>query len=113
MASGQRVSVAGTLAGPRHVEKLVEVDGFDMDLVPTEHMAFFRYDDRPGIVGIVGRLLGEQDINIGGMQVSRDARGGHAMVALTVDTAIPPATLDAIIAEIGAASGRAVDLVER
>jgi D-3-phosphoglycerate dehydrogenase len=111
-ASGQRVSVGGTLAGPRHVEKLVEVDGFDMDLLPTEHMAFFRYDDRPGIVGIVGRLLGEQDINIGGMQVSRDKRGGHAMVALTVDSAIPAETLDAIITEIGAQSGRAVDLVE-
>ncbi len=112
MSDGAQVSVSGTLTGPRHTAKLVEVDGFDMDLVPTEHMAFFRYTDRPGIVGIIGRILGEQDINIGGMQVSRDTRGGHALVALTVDTAIPVDTLDRIVTEIGAHSGRAVDLVE-
>ena len=112
LPTGEQVSVSGTLSGPRHVEKLVEVDGFDMEIVPTEHMAFLRYDDRPGVVGVVGRILGDEDINIAGMQVSRDARGGHALVVLTVDSAIPPATLDRIVTEIGAYSARAVDLVE-
>lgn len=110
LSSGQVVSVSGTLSGPRHLEKLVEVDGFDMELMPTEHMAFLRYHDRPGVVGIVGRILGEHDINIAGMQVSRDARGGHALVALTVDSAIPHPVLDQIVGEIGAESGRTVDL---
>jgi D-3-phosphoglycerate dehydrogenase len=112
LPDGSAVSVSGTLIGPRRVEKLVEVDGFDIDLVPAEHMAFFRYADRPGVVGSVGRLLGEAGINIGGMQVSRDQVGGHALMALTADSAVPPATLAAIVAEIGAASGRAVDLAE-
>ena len=48
-------------------------------------MAVFRYEDRPGIVGTVGRMLGEASVNIAGMQVSRDRRGGHALVAMTVD----------------------------
>ena len=64
------------------------------------------------MVGIVGRILGDAAINIAGMQVSRDSRGGHALVALTVDSAIPPAVLDAIVSEVGAGSGRTVDLDE-
>ncbi len=110
LADGTQVSVSGTLSGPRHVEKLVEVDGFAVDLQPSEHMAFFRYEDRPGVVGIVGRLLGDAAINIAGMQVSRDTKGGHALVALTVDSAIPGQLLDEIRRAIGAASARAVDI---
>jgi D-3-phosphoglycerate dehydrogenase / 2-oxoglutarate reductase len=75
-------------------------------------MAFFRYEDRPGVVGIVGRLLGDAAINIAGMQVSRDTKGGHALVALTVDSAIPAQLLDEIRRAIGAASARAVDIVD-
>ena len=112
MADGSVVSVSGTLVGPRRIEKLVEVDGFDVDLVPAEHMAFFRYHDRPGVVGSVGRLLGEAGVNIAGMQVSRDERGGHALMVLTVDSAVGPGTLAAIVESIGADSGRAVDLAD-
>ena len=61
-------------------------------------MAVFRYEDRPGIVGTVGRILGEAGVNIAGMQVSRDRKGGHALVAMTVDSAIPTAVLDEIVA---------------
>src|SRR5215468_4607716 len=78
LPDGQVVSVGGTLTGQRQVEKLVEVNGFDMEIAPAEHMVFFTYSDRPGIVGIVGQILGTRGINIAGMQVCRDARGGHA-----------------------------------
>ena len=53
-------------------------------------MVFFTYADRPGVVGIVGQILGAEGINIAGMQVCRDARGGHALIVLTVDSALPP-----------------------
>lgn len=104
------VSVSGTLSGPKQVEKIVQVDGFDIEVVPTEHLAFFTYDDRPGVIAIVGRILGEAGVNIAGMQVSRDERGGHALAALTVDSAIPAPVLDELVREIGAVSGRTVDL---
>ena len=74
MADGDVVSVSGTLVGVKRVEKIVEVDGFDVDLTPTDHLAFFRYEDKPGVVGAVGRLLGDAGVNIAGMQVSRDTR---------------------------------------
>jgi len=110
LPDGTTVSVSGTLVGPKRIEKLVEVDGFDVDLAPSDHLAFFRYHDKPGVVGSVGHLLGAAGINIGGMQVSRDQRGGHALMALTVDTAVSPEVLASIVAEIGAHSGRSVDL---
>jgi D-3-phosphoglycerate dehydrogenase / 2-oxoglutarate reductase len=112
MADGSQVSLSGTLSGHRHVEKLVEVDGFDIEVVLSEHMAVFRYADRPGIVGTVGRVLGEANVNIAGMQVSRDRKGGHALVAMTVDSAIPHGVLEEIVAAIGAESARQVDLTD-
>jgi len=110
LPDGQVVSVGGTLTGRRQLEKLVEINGYDMEISPAEHMVFFTYTDRPGIVGIVGQILGAQGINIAGMQVCRDARGGQALIALTVDSALPPAVLDEITSSIGAVFGRAVDL---
>jgi D-3-phosphoglycerate dehydrogenase / 2-oxoglutarate reductase len=110
LPGGQRVSVSGTLTGPHQIEKLVEVNGFDMEIALAEHMAFLTYTDRPGIVGVVGQILGSEGINIAGMQVCRDARGGHALIVLTVDSALPPVVLYDITATIGAIVGRAVDL---
>ena len=89
LADGSQVSVSGTLIGIAQRERLVEVNGFVVDLEPTEHLAFFRYEDRPGMVGTVGRILGDAGVNIAGMQVSRDAKGGQALVALSVDSADP------------------------
>jgi len=110
LSDGAWVSVAGTVAGPKDTAKLVEVDAFDVDVPISEHMVFFRYHDRPGIVGTVGRILGEADINIGGMQVSREESGEHAVIVLTVDSAVPTDVLERIVSEIGAHTGRAVDM---
>ena len=110
LPSGETVSVAGTLSGPRQVEKITDVDGFDVDLVPSEHLLFLRYADRPGVVGTVGAALGEAQVNIAGAQVSRTSQGGDALMALTVDSAVPAEVLDQIAAAIGAQSVRTVDL---
>ena len=112
LATGGQVSVSGTLSGPRHIEKLTEIDGFDVDALPTAHMAFLRYDDRPGVVGVVGQVLGDAAVNIAAMQVSRREAGGEALMVLTVDTAIPADALAEIAHNIGASSARTVDLTE-
>jgi D-3-phosphoglycerate dehydrogenase / 2-oxoglutarate reductase len=110
LADGSEVSVAGTLTGPKQAEKIVGVDGVELEVALSAHMAFFRYSDRPGVIGIMGRLLGDAGVNIAGMQVGRDHEGGAAVVALTVDSAIPPVVLAEIAEEIGAQTARAVDL---
>ena len=110
--SGEQVSVSGTLTGPRQVEKLTEIDGFDMDLRLAEHLLFLRYHDRPGVVGAVGERLGRAGVNIGGAQVSRNRRGGEALMALSVDNAVPAEVLAEIGPVIGATAVRSADLDE-
>lgn len=111
LADGSQVSVSGTLVGIGQKERLVEVNGFDVDIEPAEHLAFFTYADRPGMIGTVGGILGDAGINIGSMQVSRRAKGGLALVALAVDTTIPHDALVEVQHAIDAASVRAVNLV--
>ena len=103
--------MGGTLVGIAQKERLVEVNGFDVDIEPTSHLAFLTYEDRPGMVGVIGQILGDAAVNIAGMQVSRQDRGGAALVALSVDSAIPAQTLAEIEAAMNAASVRAVDLI--
>jgi D-3-phosphoglycerate dehydrogenase len=111
LADGTSVEVAGTLTGPRMIEKIVGVNGFDLEVPLSEHLAFFTYIDRPGVIGTVGRLLGDAQVNIDSMQVARKDKGGQALVTLTVDSAIPADVLSAIVDEIGA-EVRVVDLAD-
>jgi len=102
LADGSTVSVSGTLTGPRLIEKIVGVNGFDLEVPLADHLAFFTYVDRPGVIGTVGRLLGDAQVNIAGMQVARREQGGQALVTLTVDTLVPADVLAAIASEVGA-----------
>jgi D-3-phosphoglycerate dehydrogenase len=104
------VSVSGTTVGPRDAERLVDVSGLAVDMPPAEHMAFFFYADRPGIIGKVGTLLGQAGINIAGMQVGRREAGGEALMTLTVDSTIPGPVLDDIVTAIDAFDGKFVHL---
>ena len=110
LPNGEQVSVSGTLTGPKQVEKLTEINGFDVDLPPEDHLLFFRYHDRPGVVGMVGVQLGEAGVNIAGAQVSRSRRGGEALMALAVDSAVPADLLADIARAIGAEDARSADL---
>ena len=110
LADGSVISVAGTLTGPKMVQKITGINGFDLEIPISAHMAFYIYTDRPGVIGALGELLGDAHINIAGMQVSRNDDTGQALVALTVDNAIPPELIGAIEREIGASTVRVVDL---
>jgi D-3-phosphoglycerate dehydrogenase len=103
-------SVAGTIVGPSNRERLVEVWGFDVDMEPSDHMVFFRYEDRPGVVGLIGGRLGEANVNIATMQVARREQGGEALIAMAVDSALPADVVDEIVDLIGAVDARALDL---
>lgn len=68
---------------------IVRVDGYRLDLVPSQAMLFTFHRDRPGLIGSVGTLLGESDVNISSMHVGRQAPRGEAMMVLTVDEPVP------------------------
>jgi D-3-phosphoglycerate dehydrogenase len=111
LTNGKSITVDGTLMGIRMVEKIIAIDGFDLDLPPTENLLFLRYADKPGVVGAVGNALGSAKINIAGMQVARESAGGNALMALTVDSAVSDAVAEAVKKETGAEIVRSVTLV--
>jgi len=104
------IRVAGTVL-PGDRERLIEVWNTPVDVEPTQHMCFFRYEDRPGIIGAVGTGFGEAGVNIAAAQVGRSEVGGEAIMALSLDDAVPDDVLDRIAVSIGASEGRAITLV--
>jgi D-3-phosphoglycerate dehydrogenase len=112
LADGRTVSVSGTLwsTGLRETLKLTEVNGFDLELDAEGILLFFRYTDRPGVVGRIGTILGRIGVNIAAMQVSRRSAGGEALMTLTVDSPVPADLLHEASREIGAVGASAVDL---
>ena len=112
LPDGRTVSVAGMLvtAGPRDICKLTGVEDFDLDLTADGVLLFFRYPDRPGVVGSIGTILGEAGVNIAAMQVARRSAGGEALMTLTVDSSVDAELLSTVAAEIGSARGSIVDL---
>jgi D-3-phosphoglycerate dehydrogenase len=111
LSNGKSITVDGTLMGIRKVEKIIAIDGFDLDLPPTDNLLFLRYSDRPGVVGSVGNALGKANINIAGMQVARASAGGEALMAITVDSPVSDAIVSAVAKETGAELVRSVTLV--
>jgi len=93
---GDDVTVAGTLVGKKNQERFVNIYEFDIDMVPSKYMAFFKYEDVPGMIGKVGTILGKHNINIANMQVGRKKIAGDALMGLNIDTPIPDEVLDEI-----------------
>lgn len=108
LTDGTIVSVSGTLTGPKMVEKIVGINGYDLEVPLSDHMLIFEYSDRPGIIGAVGRLLGDADVNIGGMQVSRQA--DQAIGVLNVDSAVSAQLASEIAAAVDATTFTVVNL---
>ena len=91
---GKRRTIAGTLfeGAPR----IVRLRDYAMDFTPEEHMLLMHYGDRPGMIGRIGTIMGQHDINIAAMNLGRSQKRGEAMVILSVDSPVP----DDVISEI-------------
>jgi D-3-phosphoglycerate dehydrogenase len=88
-------SVAGVISDGR--ANVVQIDEYELHLPPTPgYLLVTQHVDRPGVIGLVGTLLGEADINISSMQVGRRTRRGKALMLLSVDEPVPPAVVDHI-----------------
>ena len=93
-ADGDDLASAGTTIGRDNRLWLVSALGFELETELAPLMVFFRYDDVPGMIGRVGTLFGEADVNIANMAVSRTRRGGKALMALSIDQPAPPELVD-------------------
>ena len=104
------VEIGAALIGKADEPRIVSLFGYDLDMAPSKHMAFFTYADRPGMIGKVGTILGGESINIATMQVGRKEAGGQALMALNVDAAPSPEVLERIVAEAGMDDAWCVEL---
>lgn len=65
--------------------KLVEVEGYDIDITPSEYMLFIKNFDVPGVIGKLGTILGTEKVNIATMQVGRNVIDQKALMVLGID----------------------------
>ena len=112
LGDGRTVSVSATLTGAKFTEKLVEINGYDIEVPLAEHHIVMMYQDRPGIVAIYGKAFGEANINIAGMQIAREKAGGEALSVLTVDSRVPDELLAEVAEKINATSMSHIDIIE-
>ena len=89
-ANGGEIRVAGTTIGGAERHWLVSALGFQIEIELAPQMVFFRYDDVPGVIGRVGTTFGSAGVNIANMAVSRTRQGGKALMALSIDSPVPP-----------------------
>ena len=106
----EEVEVAGTSVGPRNEPYLVSVWGESFYLPFAEHIAVFRYADRPGMIGRVGTTFGEEGVNIVSAAVGAETDGERAVMALTTDAPVRAVTIEKILQLDGFKVGRSVDL---
>ncbi|MDH3753882.1 MAG: phosphoglycerate dehydrogenase [Acidimicrobiia bacterium] len=107
---GGEHAIAGTLAGLKAEPRIVMVDDHSVDMPPAPHMVVVRNDDRPGVIGQVGSILGEAGLNIRDMNVGRAADGSGALMVISTTTPVPVAVLTALEAANGIVDVRSVSL---
>ena len=86
---GGEHSVAGTLTGPRTESRLVMMDDHTVEVPPAPHMVVVRNDDRAGMIGVVGTIVGEAQVSISSMAVGPSATGNTALMVLSTDQLVP------------------------
>lgn len=109
-AGDHEVEVAGTGVGPRNEPYLVSLWDESFYLPFADHLAVFRYDDRPGMIGRVGTMFGEEGVNIISAAVGAESGGERAVMALTTDAPVREETIGKILELDGFSVGRGVDL---
>ncbi|MFY9944153.1 MAG: phosphoglycerate dehydrogenase [Desulfobacterales bacterium] len=87
-------TVAGTIFGKKD-PRVVKVNNFRLELIPSGHLAIINNYDKPGAIGSIGMKLGEHGVNIGRMQVGQEENGDQRnIIFLQTDTPIPPSVVE-------------------
>jgi D-3-phosphoglycerate dehydrogenase len=96
--NGEQIEVEGTTIGRDDRLWLAAALGYLIEIELAPRMAFFSYDDVPGVIGRVGTTFGRAGVNIANMAVSRSNQGDKALMALTLDTPAPSELVDEFLA---------------
>ena len=106
----ESTSVSGTTMGHDNEPRLVRALGYEIEIGLEPRMLFVVNDDRPGMIGRLGTLLGEADLNIAHMTVSRNRRSAKALMAITLDSAPDDELLERLRGEPGFVEVRFITL---
>jgi len=79
--------VSGTVFTDK-LPRIVNIDGYPLEVAPRGNMIFFTNNDRPGVIGSIGTVLGKCNVNIAGMHLGREHEGGKALALLLVDSLV-------------------------
>jgi D-3-phosphoglycerate dehydrogenase len=90
-------AVAGTVFGKTDA-RIVRIDDFRIEIIPQGSLALIHNLDQPGAIGSIGNKLGENNINISGMQVGRELGGEHNIILIRTDSPVPENVIQAILA---------------
>jgi D-3-phosphoglycerate dehydrogenase len=82
-------NISGTLAGRRREARIVLIDDHLSDVPPARYMLIVRNDDRPGVIGRVGTVLGDAGVNIDNMDVGKTLEAGSAMMVIATASPTP------------------------
>jgi D-3-phosphoglycerate dehydrogenase / 2-oxoglutarate reductase len=95
----KRVKAGVTVFG-NNMSRLISIDDYRLEAYLDGHMLFFTHTDVPGIIGRVGTVFGQHQVNIGQMSVGRATQqpGGHAIGVLNLDGVPPKVALDQLMA---------------
>ena len=104
----QKVRVAGALLGEQHHPRIVQIDGYELMVQPAGCLIVLRNNDVPGVIGRVGTLLASHGLNIAEYIQSREAKGGLALAAVSVDGKVSPEVLAALSEDEDISDARAV-----
>src|SRR5450755_203517 len=94
VANGRPTHVAGTLYGKSDAPRFVGLDEHIVDVPPSSHMLVVRNENVPGVIGMVGTVLGEAGVNIDNMVVGRSPTGVAAMMAISTGLPVPAEVLE-------------------
>ncbi|HEX3455997.1 MAG TPA: phosphoglycerate dehydrogenase [Gaiellaceae bacterium] len=97
-ANGDEITVDGTTIGREDRLWLAAALDYLIEIELAPLMAFFVYDDVPGVIGRVGTTFGKAGVNIANMAVSRSNHGDKALMALSIDTPAPSELRDEFLA---------------
>jgi D-3-phosphoglycerate dehydrogenase len=90
--------------------RIVEIDGYRVDLDPHKHLMLCPHINRPGVIGKVGSIMGASNINISGMQVGNTDIEGTNLMVLTLDNEVPANVLKEVTALDGIFGAKVIDL---
>src|SRR6476619_1536931 len=102
--------VAGTLYGKQDAPRIVAIDDYILDLSPSSHMLVVRNEDTPGMIGLVGTVLGDGGINIDELALGRGPMGDAPLMVLSTSTPVPASVVEQLRAHDGIVDAQPIEL---